>query len=137
MLPLYVPVLIFGVSAVTPFVSGPHSLWAPFLMLCALSLASIVLAPIAAAAALRNALRKAWVSPVSSCDGHDARHVSEASGQYRYLSGMTISCSVVSTTNIASEPSRLRRAGVGAHLVVVAGTSVRFLLPYRHARARR
>ena len=56
-LPLYVPVLIFGVSAVTPYVSGPHSLWAPFLMLCALSLASIVLAPLAAAAALRTALR--------------------------------------------------------------------------------
>jgi heme exporter protein B len=56
-LPLYVPVLIFGVSAVTPYVSGPNSLWAPFFMLCALSLASIVLAPIAAAAALRTALR--------------------------------------------------------------------------------
>lgn len=56
-LPLYVPVLIFGVSAVTPFVTGPNSLWAPFFMLCALSLASIVLAPIAAAAGLRTALR--------------------------------------------------------------------------------
>ncbi len=56
-LPLYVPVLIFGVSAVTPFVTGPNSLWPPFLMLCALSLASIVLAPLACAAALRTALR--------------------------------------------------------------------------------
>jgi heme exporter protein B len=56
-LPLYVPVLIFGVSAVTPFVTGPNSLWAPFFMLCALSLASIVLAPLAASAALRTALR--------------------------------------------------------------------------------
>ena len=56
-LPLYVPVLIFGVSAVTPFVTGPNSSWAPLLMLCALSLASIVLAPLAAAAALRTALR--------------------------------------------------------------------------------
>jgi heme exporter protein B len=56
-LPLYVPVLIFGVSAVTPYVSGPNSLWPPFLMLCALSLASVVLAPLAAAAALRTALR--------------------------------------------------------------------------------
>jgi heme exporter protein B len=56
-LPLYVPVLVFGVSAVTPYVNGPNSLWAPFFMLCALSLASIVLAPIAAAAALRTALR--------------------------------------------------------------------------------
>jgi heme exporter protein B len=42
---------------VTPFVAGPNALWAPFLMLCAVSLASIVLAPIAAAAALRTALR--------------------------------------------------------------------------------
>jgi heme exporter protein B len=56
-LPLYVPVLIFGVSAVTPFVTGPNSLWAPFFMLCALSLVAIVLAPIACAAALRTALR--------------------------------------------------------------------------------
>jgi heme exporter protein B len=56
-LPLYVPILIFGVSAVTPFVTGPNALWPPFLMLCALSLAAIVLAPIASAAALRNALR--------------------------------------------------------------------------------
>jgi heme exporter protein B len=56
-LPLYVPILIFGVAAVTPFVTGPNSLWAPFFMLCAFSLASIVLAPLAAAAALRTALR--------------------------------------------------------------------------------
>jgi heme exporter protein B len=56
-LPLYVPVLIFGVASVTPFVSGPHALWGPFLILCALSLASMVLAPIAAAAAIRAAMR--------------------------------------------------------------------------------
>jgi heme exporter protein B len=56
-LPLYVPVLFFGVAAVTPFVTGPNSPWAPFFMLCALSLASIVLAPLACAAALRTALR--------------------------------------------------------------------------------
>jgi heme exporter protein B len=56
-LPLYVPVLIFGVAAATPCVNGPNSLWPPFFMLCALSLASIVLAPLAAAAALRTALR--------------------------------------------------------------------------------
>jgi heme exporter protein B len=55
--PLYVPILIFGVSAMTPYVTGPDSLWPPFFILCAMSLASIVLAPIAAAAALRNALR--------------------------------------------------------------------------------
>ncbi len=55
--PLYVPILIFGVSSVTLYVSGPNSLWQPLLILCALSLASLVLAPFAAAAALRNALR--------------------------------------------------------------------------------
>ncbi len=56
-LPLYVPVLIFGVATVSAAVSGPASPWPPFLMLCALSLASMVLAPIAAAAALRTAIR--------------------------------------------------------------------------------
>jgi len=56
-LPLYVPVLIFGVSTVSAAVVGPGSPWPPFLMLCALSLVSIVLAPFAAAAALRTALR--------------------------------------------------------------------------------
>lgn len=56
-LPLYVPILIFGVSTVSAAVVGPGSPWPPFLMLCALSLASIVLAPFAAAAALRTALR--------------------------------------------------------------------------------
>lgn len=56
-LPLYVPILIFGVSTVSAAIVGPGSPWPPFLMLCALSLASLVLAPIAAAAALRTALR--------------------------------------------------------------------------------
>ena len=56
-LPLYVPVLIFGVSTVSAAMVGLGSPWPPFLMLCALSLASIVLAPLAAAAALRTALR--------------------------------------------------------------------------------
>jgi heme exporter protein B len=56
-LPLYVPVLIFGVATVSAAVTGPASPWPPFLMLCALSLAAIVLAPFAAAAALRTALR--------------------------------------------------------------------------------
>jgi heme exporter protein B len=56
-LPLYVPVLIFGVATVSAASVGPASPWPPFLILCALSLASIVLAPIAAAAALRTALR--------------------------------------------------------------------------------
>ncbi|MGI8853152.1 MAG: heme exporter protein CcmB [Methyloceanibacter sp.] len=56
-LPLYVPVLILGVSTVSAAITGPASPWPPFLMLCALSLASIVLAPFAAALALRTALR--------------------------------------------------------------------------------
>jgi len=56
-LPLYVPVLIFGVATVSAASVGPASPWPPLLMLCALSLASLVLAPIAAAAALRTALR--------------------------------------------------------------------------------
>ena len=56
-LPLYVPVLIFGVATASAAITRPTSSCPPFLMLCALSLASIVLAPIAAAAALRTALR--------------------------------------------------------------------------------
>ncbi len=56
-LPLYVPVLIFGVATASAAITGPASPWPPLLMLCALSLASIVLAPLAAAAALRTALR--------------------------------------------------------------------------------
>ena len=49
-LPLTIPVLIFGVAAAaTPF-------GAPFTILCALSLASLVLGPVAAAAALRHGL---------------------------------------------------------------------------------
>jgi len=56
-LPLYVPVLIFGVATASAAITGPASPWPPFLMLCAFSLASIVLAPIAASAALRIALR--------------------------------------------------------------------------------
>ena len=54
-LPLYIPVLIFGVAAVDAAVAGltmrPH-----LLLLAALSLGAAVLAPIAGAAALRLAL---------------------------------------------------------------------------------
>jgi heme exporter protein B len=52
-LPFYVPVLIFGVSAIDSVVAGPGSFAAPFAVLCALTLASAVLAPLATAAALR------------------------------------------------------------------------------------
>ncbi len=52
-LPLYVPILIFGVSAIDAIVTGPGSFSAPFSILCALTLATAVLAPFATAAALR------------------------------------------------------------------------------------
>ena len=52
-LPLCVPVLIFGVSAATAGLGNPVPFATPFLILCALSLASIAGAPFAAAAALR------------------------------------------------------------------------------------
>jgi heme exporter protein B len=56
-LPLYFPVLIFGVAMASAAIAGVVPPLKPFLMLCALSLAAIVLAPLAAAAALRTALR--------------------------------------------------------------------------------
>lgn len=52
-LPLYVPVLIFGVSAASAAITGPVPFGTPALILAALSLASIVLCPVAAAAALK------------------------------------------------------------------------------------
>lgn len=52
-MPLYVPILIFGVSAIDAIVTGPGSFTAPFSILCALTIASIVLAPLGTAAALR------------------------------------------------------------------------------------
>jgi len=56
-LPLYVPTLIFGVSAIQSALSGPVPFSTPFLSLCAMSLVSLVLAPLAAAAAIRASLR--------------------------------------------------------------------------------
>jgi heme exporter protein B len=55
-LPLTIPVLIFGVSAANAAIVGPAPFGPPFTILCALSLASLVLGPIAAAAALRYGL---------------------------------------------------------------------------------
>ena len=52
-LPLCIPVLIFGVSAATAGIGNPIPFATPFLILCALSLAAIAGAPFAAAAALR------------------------------------------------------------------------------------
>lgn len=53
-LPLFIPTLIFGIAAMTASVSGPTgSTLSPMLILAAISLASLVVAPIATAAALR------------------------------------------------------------------------------------
>jgi heme exporter protein B len=52
-LPLYIPTLIFGISALSAATLGSGGFNASFLILIAVSLASIVLGPIAAAAALR------------------------------------------------------------------------------------
>jgi heme exporter protein B len=52
-LPLTVPVLIFGVAAANAAVGGPAPFGTPFTVLCALTLASLVIGPFAAAAALR------------------------------------------------------------------------------------
>lgn len=53
-LPLSIPVLIFGVSAANAAVTGPVPFGAPFTILCALTLVSLVVGPLAAAAALRQ-----------------------------------------------------------------------------------
>jgi len=55
-LPLTVPVLIFGVAASNAATTGPVPFGTPFLVLLALTLASMVLGPFAAAAALRHGL---------------------------------------------------------------------------------
>jgi heme exporter protein B len=55
-LPLYVPTLIFGISAVSAG-AGPEGLGASFLILTAVSLVTMVLGPVAAAAALRVQLQ--------------------------------------------------------------------------------
>ena len=55
-LPLTIPVLIFGVAASNAAIVGPVPFGAPFSMLCALSLMSAVVGPFAAAVALRQGL---------------------------------------------------------------------------------
>jgi len=55
-LPLTVPVLIFGVAASNAALVAPVPFGAPFGVLCALTLMSLVIGPFAAAAALRHAL---------------------------------------------------------------------------------
>ena len=56
-LPLYVPVLIFGVSASTGGLGGPDITTPSLLILAAIALACLVLSPIACAAALRSYLK--------------------------------------------------------------------------------
>jgi heme exporter protein B len=52
-----VPVLIFGVSASTAPAAGPDIATPSLLILLAMALASLVLSPVAAAAALRSYLK--------------------------------------------------------------------------------
>ncbi len=55
-LPLTVPVLIFGVAASNAAMIGPVPFGTPFAILCALTLMSLVVGPFAAAAAIRQGL---------------------------------------------------------------------------------
>jgi heme exporter protein B len=55
-LPLTIPVLMFGVAAANAAILGGAAFGPPFTILCALSLASLVIGPFAAAAALRFGL---------------------------------------------------------------------------------
>src|SRR4030088_3132803 len=55
-LPLSIPVLIFGVAASQAAISGELPFGTPFPILCALSLISFVIGPFAAAASLRHGL---------------------------------------------------------------------------------
>ena len=55
-LPLTVPVLIFGVAAANAAIIGPMPFGTPFTLLCALTLMSLVIGPFAAAATLRHGL---------------------------------------------------------------------------------
>ena len=53
-LPLTIPVLIFGVSASEAATGGTVPFLSPFSILCAITLVALALCPFAAAAALRN-----------------------------------------------------------------------------------
>jgi heme exporter protein B len=55
-LPLTVPVLIFGVAASNAAIAGPLPFGTPFTILCALTLVSAVVGIFAAAAALRHGM---------------------------------------------------------------------------------
>jgi heme exporter protein B len=55
-LPLTIPVLIFGVAATNAAITGPVPFATPFEILCALTLMSVVIGPFAAAATLRHGM---------------------------------------------------------------------------------
>jgi heme exporter protein B len=55
-LPLTIPVLIFGVAATNAAIAGPVPFATPFEILCALTLMSVVIGPFAAAATLRHGM---------------------------------------------------------------------------------
>ena len=54
-LPLTIPILIFGVSASVGAVTDPAPFTTPFYFLCAISLMTLIVGPVASAAALRSA----------------------------------------------------------------------------------
>ncbi len=56
-LPLYIPLMIFGVSASAGGVSGPDTSTPSFLILTAIVLVAVVVSPVASAAALRAHMR--------------------------------------------------------------------------------
>jgi len=56
-LPLYIPLLIFGMSTSTGGAGGPDITWPSYLILLAIVLLALVVSPIASAAALRAHLR--------------------------------------------------------------------------------
>ena len=58
MLPMFVPTLMFGIEAIRVASADGAGLSPPFLLLCAISLTTLVLAPIATAAALRFQLQQ-------------------------------------------------------------------------------
>lgn len=55
-LPLSIPVLIFGVAASQAAITGPVPFGTPMTILCAISLVSLVIGPFAAAASLRQGM---------------------------------------------------------------------------------
>lgn len=52
-LPLFIPILVFGVSSIDAILLGPGNWMSPLLILSAFSVAAVVLSPFASAAAIR------------------------------------------------------------------------------------